>query len=123
MLATPGQVSTFWMWGIAIVVLGLALAYGIARSGRLSRRERGNLDRNTVGMQQREDPGKTTKSSALASPRKNDGFHRAHSNQGIVKTDRGEEQPVDKDRAQTAQHADQGQSASPENTRASICTS
>jgi hypothetical protein len=61
MLATPGQISTFWVWGIAIVILGLVLAYGIAKSGRLRRSEREKLERNTVATQQREDPRKSTK--------------------------------------------------------------
>jgi hypothetical protein len=100
MLATPGQVSTFWVWGIAIVILGVVLAYGIAKSGRLRRSEREKLDRNTVATQQREDPRKSTKLYASSPPHMDYGVQMAHSNQGIVKTGRGEEQPVDKDRAQ-----------------------
>jgi hypothetical protein len=123
MLATPGQVSTFWVWGIAIVILGLVLAYGIAKSGRLRRTEREKLDRNTVATQQREDPRKSTKLHASTPPHMDYGVQMAHSNQGIVKTGRGEEQPVDKDRAQTAQHTDQSKSASPEETRDPIYNS
>jgi hypothetical protein len=40
-----------------------------------------------------------------------------HSDQGIVKDNRGEEQPADKDRAQTAQKSEPGKSVSREATR------
>jgi hypothetical protein len=43
--ATPAVV-----WGIAIVLLGLALAYGVVRAGRLRRSERERLDQNTAEL-------------------------------------------------------------------------
>ena len=41
----------------------------------------------------------------------------AHSSQGIVRDKKGEEQPADKQRAQTAQQTDSGHSVSKEATR------
>jgi len=41
----------------------------------------------------------------------------AHSNQGIVKDDKGQEQPADKQRAQTAHRTDPGKPNSREATR------
>ncbi|OKO79976.1 hypothetical protein [Bradyrhizobium sp. NAS96.2] len=41
----------------------------------------------------------------------------AHSNHGIVKDDKGQEQPADKARAQTAHKTDQRKPAKPEATR------
>jgi len=40
-----------------------------------------------------------------------------HSDQGIVRTDRGEEQPTDKKRAQAVHHTDPDKSVSREATR------
>jgi hypothetical protein len=47
-----------FVWVIGVVVLGLVLAYGIVRAGRLRRGERERLDRNTRRTQQVEDPQK-----------------------------------------------------------------
>lgn len=41
----------------------------------------------------------------------------AHSNQGIVKDDKGQEQPADKERAQAAHKTDPHHSKTPEATR------
>jgi hypothetical protein len=40
-----------------------------------------------------------------------------HSNHGITRNDKGEEQPVDKERAQAAHHSDPKKSATREATR------
>ncbi|CCD98063.1 hypothetical protein [Bradyrhizobium sp. STM 3809] len=42
-----GGVTTFWGWGIGIVILGLLLAYAATRSGRLRPGERARLDEKT----------------------------------------------------------------------------
>ncbi|CCD86417.1 conserved protein of unknown function [Bradyrhizobium sp. ORS 285] len=42
-----GGAATFWGWGLAIVILGLILAYAAPRSGRLRPGERARLDENT----------------------------------------------------------------------------
>jgi hypothetical protein len=57
-VGTYFQLHMFYILGIAIVVLGAVLAYGMMKSGRLSRRERVQLDRNTVAAQNRDDPQK-----------------------------------------------------------------
>ena len=46
------------VWVIGVVVLGLVLAYGLRRAGRLRPREREQLDQNTRRTQQAEDPQK-----------------------------------------------------------------
>jgi hypothetical protein len=52
------SVGMFYIWGIAIIVLGLVLLYGVRKSGHLRRSERAQLDRNTVKAQVRDDPQK-----------------------------------------------------------------
>jgi hypothetical protein len=54
------QLHMFYIWGIAIVILGAVLAYGMIKTGRLSRRERKQLERNTLEAQRRDDPQKTS---------------------------------------------------------------
>jgi hypothetical protein len=54
------QLHMFYIWGIAIVLLGIALAYGMMKTGRLSRRERKQLERNAREAQRRDDPQKTS---------------------------------------------------------------
>jgi hypothetical protein len=48
------------VWVIGVVVLGLVLAYGLRKAGRLRPRERERLDQNTKRTQQAEDPQKRT---------------------------------------------------------------
>lgn len=59
-MMTLGHISMqiLYIWAIAIVVLGAVLAYGIKKSGRLSRHEREQLDENTRLAQRRDDPQK-----------------------------------------------------------------
>ena len=45
-------------WVAGVVVLGLMLAYGISRAGRIRGQERAQLDRNTRARQNQEDPQK-----------------------------------------------------------------
>ena len=42
------QLHMFYIWGVAIVLLGIVLAYGMMKTGRLSRRERMQLERNAL---------------------------------------------------------------------------
>ena len=55
-----GQLSSnlLWLWFIGAFVLGAVLVYGVAKAGRLRRREREQLDRNTEARQRQEDPFK-----------------------------------------------------------------
>jgi cytochrome c-type biogenesis protein CcmH/NrfF len=55
-----GQLSSnlLWLWFIGAFVLGAVLVYGVAKAGRLRRREREQLDRNTEARQRQEDPRK-----------------------------------------------------------------
>ena len=50
----------FYIWGIAIVLLAVVLAYGIMKTGRLSRRQRKQPERNALEAQRRDDPQKTS---------------------------------------------------------------
>lgn len=50
--------DTIYLWVIGVIVLGLLLAYGAMKAGRLRRSEREQLDRNTQATQGREDPYK-----------------------------------------------------------------
>jgi hypothetical protein len=50
----------FYIWGIAIVLLGAVLAYGMIKTGRLSQRQRKQLERNALEAQRRDDPQKTS---------------------------------------------------------------
>jgi hypothetical protein len=52
------SVNMFYIWAIAIIILGSFLFYGITRSGRLRRSERAQLDDNTKAAQARDDPHK-----------------------------------------------------------------
>ena len=54
--------NMIYIWGIAIVLLGAIIAYGMMRSGRLGRRERRQLDENTRAAQNRDDPQKRPRS-------------------------------------------------------------
>jgi hypothetical protein len=47
-----------WLWFIGAFILGVAIAYGVWRTGRLNRSERAQLDRNTEMAQNRDDPQK-----------------------------------------------------------------
>jgi hypothetical protein len=55
-LASPTSVTMLSLWIIGVIVLGIVIAYGLLKVGRLSRSERARLDRNTVRTQQEEDP-------------------------------------------------------------------
>jgi hypothetical protein len=57
-LASPTSVTMLSLWVIGAIILGIAIAYGLLRAGRLGRGERARLDRNTVHTQQEEDPKK-----------------------------------------------------------------
>jgi hypothetical protein len=52
------QLHIFYILGISIVLLGAVLAYGMIITGRLSRRERRQLERNALEAQRRDDPQK-----------------------------------------------------------------
>jgi hypothetical protein len=52
--------TMFWILLVGVVVLGAILFYGITRTSGLSRRERNELEKNTLKAQQREDPAKQT---------------------------------------------------------------
>jgi hypothetical protein len=52
------SVNLLYVWGIGIVLLGVALWYGLRRGGNLRRRERARLDANTRAAQIRDDPHK-----------------------------------------------------------------
>jgi hypothetical protein len=54
-VATPTSVSMLWLWVIGVVILGIIIAYGLMRAGRLGRGERERLDHNTVATQTHED--------------------------------------------------------------------
>jgi hypothetical protein len=53
------EMHMFYIIGIAIVILGGVLAYGMMRTGRLSRRERTQLEQNARFAQRRDDPQKS----------------------------------------------------------------
>jgi hypothetical protein len=59
MLLGDTSVKAFWLVFIGIVILGVAIWYGMRRTGNLSRGERAQLDRNTEAAQRRDDPQKT----------------------------------------------------------------
>lgn len=46
------------VWVIGVVILGLAIAYGVVRAGRIRGAQRQQLDRNTLARQVTEDPQK-----------------------------------------------------------------
>jgi hypothetical protein len=53
-----GSVDMFYIWGLAIIVLGVALFYGMRKSGHLRRSERARLEHNARAAQVRDDPQK-----------------------------------------------------------------
>jgi hypothetical protein len=57
-VASPTSVAMLWLWVIGVVILGIIIAYGVIKAGRLSRAERERLDHNTVATQTHEDPVK-----------------------------------------------------------------
>ena len=44
-----------WIWGVAIVILGIALAYAVTQSGRRSRAEKNQTDQATLKNYREED--------------------------------------------------------------------
>jgi hypothetical protein len=52
------QLHMFYIWGLAILLLGGVLAYGMLRTGRLSRRELKQLEQNAREAQRKNDPQK-----------------------------------------------------------------
>jgi hypothetical protein len=52
------SVNVLYVWGIGIVLLGVALWYGLRRGGNLRHSERARLDENTRAAQVRDDPQK-----------------------------------------------------------------
>jgi hypothetical protein len=44
-----------WIWGIAIIVLGIALAYGLNRSGARSKAEKDRTNQATLKNYREED--------------------------------------------------------------------
>jgi hypothetical protein len=52
------SVNMLYVWGIGIVLLGVALWYGLRKGGNLRRTERSRLDENTRAAQIRDDPQK-----------------------------------------------------------------
>ncbi|MBR0995517.1 hypothetical protein JQ580_32885 [Bradyrhizobium japonicum] len=58
MLQDGTSSTLLWLWFIGAFVLGGAILYGVLKSGRLNRRDRALLDRNTEAAQRRDDPQK-----------------------------------------------------------------
>jgi hypothetical protein len=52
------SVNMLYVWGIGIVLLGVALWYGLGKGGNLRRTERSRLGENTRAAQIRDDPQK-----------------------------------------------------------------
>lgn len=48
--------NLLWLWFAGALLLGVVLVYGVTKAGRLRRRERAQLDRNTEARQRQEDP-------------------------------------------------------------------
>jgi hypothetical protein len=44
-----------WIWGVAIIILGIALAYGVMRSGQRTRAEKNLTDQATLKNYREED--------------------------------------------------------------------
>jgi hypothetical protein len=63
-LAQPGNVgdpvsyTLVGLWFIGAVILGVGIAYGVVRAGRLRRAERRRLDQATGAVQREEDSQK-----------------------------------------------------------------
>ncbi len=58
MLLGDTSVKAWYLLLLGVVVLGIAIWYGLRRSGHLRRSERAQLDRNTEAAQRRDDPQK-----------------------------------------------------------------
>ncbi|MBK3666217.1 hypothetical protein JJE66_33995 [Bradyrhizobium diazoefficiens] len=58
MLLGDLSVKGVWLLFLGAAILGIAVWYGIRRSGHLRRSERAQLDRNTEAAQRRDDPQK-----------------------------------------------------------------
>lgn len=58
MLLGDLSVKGVWLLFLGAAILGIAIWYGIRRSGHLRRSERAQLDRNTEAAQRRDDPQK-----------------------------------------------------------------
>ncbi|MET4631033.1 hypothetical protein ABIB83_008093 [Bradyrhizobium sp. I1.8.5] len=58
MLLGDTSVTALWMLFIGAFILGGAILYGVLKTGRLSRSESAQLDRNTEAAQRRDDPQK-----------------------------------------------------------------
>jgi hypothetical protein len=54
------QLHMFYILGIAIVILGAVLTYGMIKTGRPSECERKQLERKSLEAQRRDDPQKTS---------------------------------------------------------------
>jgi hypothetical protein len=55
-----GASGALGLWVVGAVVLGAALAYGVARAGWLRPRERAQLDQNTRAVRHSDDPKKVS---------------------------------------------------------------
>jgi hypothetical protein len=55
-----GASAALGLWVLGVVVLGVALAYGVMRAGWLRPRERAQLDQNTRASQHSDDPKKVS---------------------------------------------------------------
>lgn len=53
-----GSAPALWIWVLGVTALGIALAYGVIRSGNLKKGEKVQLDNSTRARQRREDPQK-----------------------------------------------------------------
>jgi type VI protein secretion system component VasK len=58
MLLGDVSVKALWLLVLGVFVLGIAIWYGIRKSGHMRRSERAQLDRNTEAAQRRDDPQK-----------------------------------------------------------------
>ena len=58
MLLGETSVKAWYLLLLGVIILGIAIWYGVRRSGHLRRSERAQLDRTTEAVQQREDPQK-----------------------------------------------------------------
>jgi hypothetical protein len=67
-LANLTSLSMFWLWAIGVVILGIAIGYGLARAGRLHGSERARLDQRTAETQRQEDPKRDSTRKAAPRP-------------------------------------------------------
>ena len=58
MLLGDLSVKAVWLLFLGAAVLGIAIWYGVRRSGHLRRSEQAQLDRNTEAVQRRDDAQK-----------------------------------------------------------------